>query len=160
LENLDPNNIVEEYDTAGAVEIIRQTYKKEQAAIASSAAAELHQMKVLATDIQTHERNYTRFLVLGQRPATTAPNKTVLVCTLDHTAANLPQILAALSSRDIPLYKAETRKLEDDPWAYLLYLECQGDAANAPLAAALTAIKDAVRDLSLVASYPAAPLLP
>ena len=160
LENLDPNNIVEEYDTAGAVEIIRQTYKKEQAAIASSAAAELHQMKVLATDIQTHERNYTRFLVLGQRPATTAPNKTVLVCTLDHTAANLPQILAALSSRDIPLYKAETRKLEDNPWAYLLYLECQGDAANAPLAAALAAIKDAVRDLSLVVSYPAAPLLP
>ena len=109
LENLDPNNIVEEYDTAGAVEIIRQTYKKEQAAIASSAAAELHQMKVLATDIQTHERNYTRFLVLGQRPATTAPNKTVLVCTLDHTAANLRR---SLQPRYPPLQgrDAQTRR--------------------------------------------------
>ena len=160
LENLDPSNIVEEYDTAGAVEIICKTHKNEQAAIASSAAAELHQMKVLATDIQTHERNYTRFLVIGQPPATTSPNKTVLVCTLDHTAANLPQILAAFSNRDIPLYKIETRKLEDDPWAYLLYLECQGDAATTPLVAALAAIKDAVREINLVASYSAAPLQP
>ena len=157
LENLDPNNIVEKYDTAGAVKIIRQTCKKEQAAIASTAAAELHQMKVLAADIQTHERNYTRFLVLGERASAATPNKTTLVCTLDDTAVRLPQILAAFSSRDISLYKTETRKLEDDPWAYRLYLECQGNAADAPLAAALTAIEEVVRDLSLVASYPSVP---
>ena len=51
-------------------------------------------------------------------------------------------------------------KLEEDPWAHRLYLEFMGDAADAPVAAALAAIADAVRDLTLVASYPAASLLP
>ena len=160
LENLDPENICAEYDTAGAVQLIKKANKKERAAIASSEAADLHEMKVLATDIQTHERNYTRFVVLGPRSQDALQTKTTLVCPLDHTGATLPEVTAAFSSRQIPLYKAETRKLEDEPWAHRLYLECMGDAEDAPVAAALSAIADAVRDLTLVGSYPAAPLLP
>lgn len=160
LENLDPTHILEEYDTAGAVELVKQANKKERAAIASSAAADLHDMHILAADIQTHERNYTRFAVLGPRSTLGVPSKTTMVCTLDHTGATLSAVVAAFASRQIPLHKVESRKLADEPWAYRFYLECQGDIEDAAVAAALTEIRHAVRDLALIASYPAAPLLP
>ena len=122
--------------------------------------ADLHEMKVLATDIQTHERNYTRFVVLGPRSQDALQTKTTLVCTLDHTGASLPDLIAAFASRQIPLYKIESRKLEDDPWAYRFYVECRGDAQDASVAQALQEIQLIVRDFNLVGSYPAAPLLP
>ena len=160
LEDLDPVNILEEYDTAGAVEIVKKSHQKNRAAIASKEAAALHEMNVLATDIQTHERNYTRFAVLGRRSTTPLQNKTTIICTLDHTGAPLGEVLDAFTSRQIGLHKIETRKLVDEPWAYRLYLECQGDAEDATVAAALEAMQNAVRDCEIVASYPAAPLLP
>lgn len=160
LEDLDPENILEEYDTAGAVALIKENNKKERAAIASSEAARLHEMEVLAADIQTHERNYTRFLVLGPQLPDAVSTKTTLVCTLDHTGASLPDLIAAFASRQIPLYKIESRKLEDDPWAYRFYVECRGDAQDASVAQALQEIQLIVRDFNLVGSYPAAPLLP
>ena len=164
LENLDPANILEEYDTAGAVTLVKEAKKRERAAIAPREAAERHAMKVLAADIQTHAHNYTRFLVLGLRrdtPADARTNiKTTLVCTLNHTAAALPDLLGAFNQRQIPIYKAETRKLENDPWAYRLYLECLGDAQEEKVAAALADIQDTVRDTTLIGSYHTAPLLP
>lgn len=160
LEDLDPDNILAEYDTAGAVELVKKSNKKDRAAIASSAAADLHQMQVLATDIQSHERNYTRFAVLGPRSSQGRQNKTSLVCTLDRTGASLSEVVDAFTNRKIALHKVESRKLVNEPWAYRFYLECQGDAEDAAVAAALADVRNAVRDLSIIASYPAAPRLP
>ena len=160
LEDLDPTHILEEYDTAGAVELVKKSNKKNSAAIASSAAAELHNMRVLASDIQSHERNYTRFVVLGPCSSAALPNKTTLICTLDHTGAALSKIIAAFTGRQIPLHKVESRKLVDEPWSYRFYLECHGADDDTSMAAALAETQDAVRDLSIIPSYPAAPLLP
>ena len=159
LEELDPDNILAEYDTAGAVELVKKSNKKDRAAIASSTAADLHKMQVLATDIQSHERNYTRFAVLGPRSSQSRQNKTSLVCTLDRTGS-LSEVVDAFTNRKIALTKVESRKLVNEPWAYRFYLECQGDAEDVAVAAALADVGNAVRDLSIIASYPAAPLLP
>ena len=160
LEDLDPDNILAEYDTAGAVELVKNSNKKDRAAIASSTAADLHEMQVLATDIQNHERNYTRFAVLGPRSSQSRQNKTSLVCTLDRTGAGLSEVVDAFTNRKIALHKVESRKLVNEPWAYRFYLECQGDAEDVAVAAALADVGNAVRDLSIIPSYPAARLLP
>lgn len=58
--------ITEETDTAGSVKMLRDKKMKHGAAIASSLAAELYHMKILAPNIEMNKKNYTRFLVLSK----------------------------------------------------------------------------------------------
>ena len=98
-------------------------------------------MKVLAENIQTDERNYTRFLVIAheEQPLPTTGIKNTLVCDLDDCAAALAPLLVALA--DCVLCKVETRKQSDYPWSYRCYLEFLG-----------TLEKDALKTISAHAS--------
>jgi prephenate dehydratase len=148
------------YDTAGAVQIVKKRGNKEEAAIAPEQAGRLHGMEVLARDIQTRPDNYTRFLVLGpEEPWDAAkPYKTTLICTLPCTGAPLAPLLASLNQRHFQVYKIESRKLADDPWGYLFYVEFQGHQREPQVQAALAQIRGLAPDLHLIGSYPAATL--
>jgi len=117
---------VEEYDTAGAVGLVKERGDNSEAAIAPAAAASLHHMEVLAENIQTHQHNYTRFLVISAvgNPTPKGALKSTLVFDLHDGASALAPLLAALADHSI--CKVETRKLANHPWAYRCYLECLG----------------------------------
>ena len=133
---------VEEYDTAGAVALVKERGDRSEAAIAPAAAAQLYGMEILAENIQTDERNYTRFLVIAHdaQPLPTAAIKNTLVFDLDDCAADLAPLLAALA--DHALCKVETRKQSDHPWSYRCYLEFLGALE-----------KDALKTISAHASH-------
>jgi prephenate dehydratase len=117
---------IEEYDTAGAVALVKERGDRSEAAIAPAAAAQLHDMEILADNIQTDERNYTRFLVIAheaQPPPKTALKNT-LIFDLDDCASALAPLLAALA--DHVICKVETRKNNNRPWNYRCYLEFLG----------------------------------
>lgn len=117
---------VEEYDTAGAVALVKERGDRSEAAIAPAAAAQLYDMQVLAENIQTDERNYTRFLVIAHetQPVPAAALKNTLIFDLDDCASALAPLLSALA--DHVLCKVETRKQNDQPWSYRCYLEFMG----------------------------------
>ncbi len=123
---------VEEYDTAGAVALVKARGNAQEAAIAPAAAAQLYDMEILAENIQTDARNYTRFLIIshGQEalPPGDQPLKTTLIADLSDCASQLAPMLNALG--DCELSKVETRKLHDKPWAYRCYIECMGTVEN------------------------------
>lgn len=118
---------VEEYDTAGAVALVKERGNPSEAAIAPAAAAELHGMDILDENIQTDPRNYTRFLVIAHQPhppAAAAVLKSTLIVDLGDCAHDLVPLLAALADHSVS--KIETRKLHDTPWTYRCYVECTG----------------------------------
>ena len=155
---IDPENVIPTYDTAGAVEMIRARGRRQEAAIAPPQAAVLHNMAVLAEDIQTTDDNYTRFLVLAHRPdrAEAHRYRTSLILTLSECARDLPALLARFADRRIDLLKVETRKQIGRPWEYLVYLECAGHAEKSPLAETLTEIGELASVCRLIGSYPLA----
>src|SRR6516225_2982099 len=61
-------------DTAGSAREVAEAGDKSRAAIASSLAAEIYGLDVLAADIEDEEHNTTRFIVLS-RDAKWAPNE-------------------------------------------------------------------------------------
>ncbi len=53
-------------DTAGAARMIADRKDKSQGAIASTLAAEIYGLEILKTDIEDHDHNTTRFLVMSR----------------------------------------------------------------------------------------------
>lgn len=146
----------EVYDTAGAVKIIRKRGRKAEAAIASAQAAVDYDMKVLAESIQTHNENFTRFLVLSHQPRRfeEEPLKTTLVLTLEDGARNLPAVLGSLARRNVDLLRIDSHKRVGYPYEYLYYLEFRGSPADPEQEAALQEIARQVAALNLIGSFP------
>jgi prephenate dehydratase/chorismate mutase/prephenate dehydratase len=135
--------VVAAYDTAGSAKLIREQGLEGVAAVASARAAELYELDILASGIQTIKDNYTRFIKLERQPgeAPTRPAKTMLILATAHTPGALHGALGEFAARDINLLKLESRPSREKPWEYVFYLDIEGTPQQAPVTQALAALK-------------------
>lgn len=134
--------IVAAYDTAGSAKLIREQQLQGVAAVASARAAELYELEILASGIQTIKSNYTRFVALNRQPSppVTGPARTVLLLITSHVPGALHQALGEFAARDINLLKLESRPSREKPWEYVFYLDIEGSTEEQPVAEALVAL--------------------
>ena len=142
------------YDTAGAVMMVKEEGRSDEAAIATAQAAEDSGLRVLARDL-AGRNNFTRFLVLGEGTGSGGSPKTTVILEMEHTAAGLPAVLGRLAREGLEVLKVETRKCVGRPWAYRVYLDFAGDAGTEPAAGALREVAGLVAGQHLVGTYPA-----
>ena len=131
--------IVATYDTAGSAKMIREENLQGVAAVAGKGAAELYQLEILATGIQTIKDNYTRFIALSREPALrrTGAAKTMLVMATAHQPGSLYACLGVLAANTINLLKLESRPSRQRVWEYVFYLDFEGHRDDPPVRNAL-----------------------
>lgn len=142
----------EYHDTAAAVEHIKQLNPSTTAAIASTVAASMHDMPIIAKNIEDNPANFTRFLVLqpdGQAPENA--NRTSLVLTTGNTPGSLAQILTIFAQKNINLSKLQSRPIVGTPWKYRFYLVV--DTAGNELDEALGEIHPLTSSLTVLGQY-------
>ena len=147
---------VPEFDTAGAARRVKDTNDPSLAAIASESAGERFGLAVLVRDVHAAQANYTRFVEVARESAAVAPGaacKTSLLIVLDHRPGALGQVLMHFTQRGVNLTKLESRPLPDSSWKYRFYLDLEGHAASAPLAAALEDIRPLTSQLTVLGTY-------
>ncbi len=117
--------LVETADTALSARNIREQGLKGIGAIASSLAAELYEMEILAESIETDKKNHTRFLVLQneQEGHTEEMEKVSLSFAVDHTVGSLYKVLAVLAAYNVNLTKIQSAPIIGHPWEYLFYVD-------------------------------------
>ncbi len=151
------------YDTAGSVKQVMDDGRDEEAAIAGAPAAELYEAQILAAGVEDHAENYTRFLLVTERPRAAelkahvgrpAQKTTVLFRTPNKPGA-LFRALAAFALRDINLTKLESRPIEGRPWEYAFYADIGGDAQDANVANALSHLREMCETVVILGSYAA-----
>jgi len=140
---------IESEDTAVAVRLIKGQDLHTAAAIGSALAADIYGMKILAKDIETEKRNYTRFLVIArpETPYTLDADKTSLVIRTKNIPGALYRVLKCFDDEAINLSKIESRPIiTGRDWDYYFYLDFE-KGLNAP------ATQRAMKELEKVSSY-------
>jgi chorismate mutase/prephenate dehydratase len=128
------------------------------AAIAGQVAAGVYGIFVLAQDIEDHDHNTTRFLVLGRkRPAPSGADKTsLLVAGQRAKAGSLFRLLEPLARYKVNMTRIESRPSRRHKWEYVFFIDLEGHAKDAPVARALAALRKRSSLYRVLGSYPRA----
>jgi chorismate mutase/prephenate dehydratase len=153
-----PNCRAEEFtDTAMAVQMIKAEGDPAQAAVASEEAAKLYGLEILARNIADHRENYTRFLVVAQKPIQVdprVPSKTSIIMATWHEEGALLRALDVLHRAHISLTKLESRPKPGSPFEYLFYIDFEGGIGEERVSKALEELRGATSYLKILGSYP------
>ncbi|XP_047164740.1 arogenate dehydratase/prephenate dehydratase 1, chloroplastic-like [Vigna umbellata] len=170
LTDLGVTNIAVD-DTAAAARAVALEGRRDIGAIASSRAAELYGLDILAEGIQDDEANVTRFLILARDPiipGNDRPYKTSIVFSLDEDPTVLFRALGAFALRNINLSKIESRPLKHCPlsavddskegsaksFKYLLYIDFEASLADPRARNALENLQECTRYFRILGCYP------
>ncbi|UKM64907.1 prephenate dehydratase [Flavobacteriaceae bacterium GSB9] len=118
--------LVEDKDTAEVAERIRNQELKGIGAIASTTAAEIFQLDVLAHSIQTIKHNETRFVIV-KRVNSEVPeseiNKASVKFEANHKRGSLATILNVMSDCRLNLTKIQSLPIVEKPWKYAFFVD-------------------------------------
>ncbi|MFO8060014.1 MAG: prephenate dehydratase [Bacillota bacterium] len=149
-----PAEQVPYYDTAGAARTISRSEAAGTAAVASSRAAEIYGLTVLAAGIQSMKENFTRFYRIERDPRPRGErNKTVIALTLPHQPGSLFMALSSFSCRSLNLTRIESRPVGRNPWEYIFYLEFEGHMQDWQVQSALEELDGKTGMLRVLGSF-------
>ncbi len=125
------------------------------AAIAGSQAAERYALAVLASNIEDHPDNTTRFLVIGmQEVGPSGRDKTSILVSVRNRPGALFEVLRPLHERGISMSRIETRPSRVGNWSYVFFIDFDGHVSDERVADLLTAIRGVSMDVKVLGSYP------
>ena len=127
------------------------------AAVASALAGDLFGLVALATDIEDHPDNATRFVVVGRErvAAPTGHDRTTIVCFQDaDRPGSLYAILGRFAARDINLTKLESRPTKRGLGDYCFVIEFEGHVADDVVADCLADLQAHLARVKFLGSYP------
>ncbi len=144
-------------DTAGAAHHIAAGGRQDEAAIASSEAAHLYGLNIIADHLELNRENYTRFGIVARPHANARErlkgNKVSLLLTLPHVAGSLSRFLVQCAGRGMNLTKVESRPLLGKPWEYMFYVDFEHSFSPEALNRALTALKNEAATFTILGAY-------
>lgn len=118
--------LVESDDTAASAREISEKKLKGVAAIASSIAAQIYGLEILAPGIETYKKNYTRFLVIGHwYKKNTGGNKVSICFSTGHKPGSLATVLVRLAELEINLSKIQSVPRLNGDWEYMFYCDLE-----------------------------------
>jgi prephenate dehydratase len=123
--------LIDSIDTALSAKEIADKQLKGTAAISSYRAAEKYHLAVIAEGIETHKKNYTRFLILkgknGLKHDVTDINKASITFALAHKIGGLSKVLSILSYYEINLAKVQSMPIVGKDWEYQFFVDVEID---------------------------------
>lgn len=144
--------------TAEGVRIASELQDPSVVAIGPAAAASLYGAHILASEIQDHDGNMTRFLLVGKEAPELPPSaemKTTILVTLpeDYPGA-LHQVLSALAWRRINMSKIESRPTKKKFGTYYFYIDIAESLTSVLLLSAIQEIEALGCQVRILGCYP------
>ena len=123
-------------------------------AVASTLAAELYGLDILAESIETYKQNFTRFLILDDelKVNKAAINKASMCFTLAHTPGSLAHVLTILSFYGMNLTRIQSLPIPGQEWQYFFYVDIKFDD-YIRYEQALSAVRPLMEDLNILGEY-------
>ncbi|HEV2993625.1 MAG TPA: prephenate dehydratase [Acidimicrobiia bacterium] len=144
--------------TADAARQVAESPAGDVASIGNAHAARLYGLDVLASEIEDHPENETRFVLVGRGiPAPTGHDKTSIVCFQgEDRPGSLLAILQEFAARAINLTKLESRPTKRGLGQYCFFIDIEGHVSDELVADCLRNLAAKQADVKFLGSYPVA----
>lgn len=149
--------LVESEDTAKSAADVAAEGLKGVGAVASTLAAELYGLEVLAESIETYKQNFTRFLLFDDSLEVKKAeiDKASMCFTLPHTPGSLAHVLTILSFYGMNLTRIQSLPIPGQEWQYFFYVDIKFDDYMR-YEQALSAVRPLMEDLNILGEYKSA----
>ena len=128
INRLGNIEIRESDDTAFSAKRIAEKMLKDTAAIANEFAAEKYGLQILAGNIETHKKNFTRFLVLSNQSETVSgSNKASMSFEVANKVGSLADALIVFKNNHINLTKIQSIPIIGRPNEYSIHVDLEWD---------------------------------
>ena len=161
---LDHMNIrgIPDTDTAGAARKVAERKDTTVAAVASTLAAEIYGLNILAANIEDADHNTTRFLVLSKTPAGPGFDNGPVVSSLVFRVRSVPsalyKALGGFATNGINITKLESYMVDGSFQAAQFYMDIEGHPDSGPMRHALEELEFFSEKVHILGTYPAHPL--
>jgi prephenate dehydratase len=126
LHTLKGVEVRESDDTALSAKKVKDKKLKDTAAIANEFAAKKFGLQILEKRIETHKKNFTRFLILSRRSnGKVESNKASLSFEVANEVGSLADALTTFKSNDINLTKIQSIPIVGKPSEYSIHIDVE-----------------------------------
>ncbi|MDV7187777.1 prephenate dehydratase [Lutibacter sp. TH_r2] len=146
--------LIEDKDTANVAKRIHDNQLKGVGAIASTLAAEIFDLTIIAPGIQTIKDNATRFFILSNEAVkrSLSANKASIKFITSDDSGSLASVLTILAKHHLNLSKIQSMPVIETPWKYAFFADFIFNS-YADYYDALEEIKDKVETLKVLGEY-------
>ncbi len=147
-----------EADTAGAAALVASWGRKEEAAIASSLAAELNGLQILRRNVEDAAHNTTRFYLAAGEPRWPQPGTPDAMTTILFRVRNVPAALykamGGFATNGVNMTRLESYMLDGNFTATQFMADVDGHPEDASLREALNELGFFSDELRILGVYP------
>ena len=144
-------------DTAGAAKLIAERNNKEDAAIASSFAAEIYNLEIIEPDYQDSDNNITRFLIMSNQMLSPNVNDNDLMTTLVFEVRSIPaalyKSLGGFASNGVNITKLESYIHPQGFDVAQFYIDFEGHPDNQAVKLAIEEMKFFCKRIDMLGVY-------
>ncbi|HEY1383008.1 MAG TPA: prephenate dehydratase, partial [Dongiaceae bacterium] len=148
-------------DTAGSAADVAERKDKTVAAVASSLAAEIYGLEVLATDIEDADHNTTRMVLMARDPIDPDPGKGPVVTSFVFRVRSVPaalyKALGGFATNGVNITKLESYMIDGNFTVAQFYADIDGHPDQRPVRLALEELSFFSREVRILGVYPANP---
>jgi prephenate dehydratase len=148
-------------DTAGSAREVAEAGDKTRAAIATSLAAEIYGLDILAQDIEDEVHNTTRFIVLSREAKWASNDEGKVVTTFLFRVRNVPaalyKALGGFATNGVNMTKLESYMIEGNFFATQFYADVEGHPEERRLVFAFEELAFYSKQMKILGVYPAHP---
>jgi prephenate dehydratase len=149
-------------DTAGAAQLVAEWGRREDAAIASSLAAEIYGLDILRQNVEDAAHNTTRFYVAAASPSVPAPHMPGLMTTFVFRVRNVPaalfKALGGFATNGVNMTKLESYMIGGQFSATQFLCDVDGHPEQTALRLALEELSFFSAEVRILGVYPKAAL--
>ncbi|WP_299354949.1 prephenate dehydratase [uncultured Shimia sp.] len=146
-------------DSAGAARELAEHRHRNEGVLASSLAAEIYGLNVLASDIEDHGHNTTRFVIMSREPDHSRRGEIEMMTTFVFEVRNIPAALykamGGFATNGVNMTKLESYMVDGSFTATRFYADIEGHPDDPPVRRALEELDYFTNSLNILGVYPA-----
>ena len=142
-------------NTATASKMVAESGRKDVAAICSRECADIYGLKLLDTNIQDTNNNYTRFiLITKEMEFYQNANKISIMTTLpQNSAGSLNKLLSKFSNLGLNLTKLESRPIVNSSFEFMFYFDFECDIKEMGVINLLASLDNSTEQFTFLGAY-------